>query len=479
MTEHTLYNGLNDQQFAKPYIDVDEWRDQPLRHRYVHGGFEGTESRFSFYYPPKEEFKGRFFQKLAPMQGPETEAQNQEGEEDVISFSVLHGAYYVESNQGGILNGGGDDTLAYRCSAQAAQFSRKVAAEMYGCGRPYGYVFGGSGGGFKTISCAESTEGIWDGAVPFVIGSPMAMPNVFTIRVHAMRLLRHKLDEIVDAIEPGGGDPYACLNEEEAEALREATNMGFPLRTWCVYNTIGEGALPVLTPAIGMMDPTYYEDFWTKPGYLGTAQNSSAARDRIHLETTVSRISSADTLIKGVADTLDEKNAYGVDEAWKNQMNKAILLPYFELADFPTKDPYTQGLRIKFLTGALAGESFAAKWVRETTVTIDNSMDERDLLPLLKKTSVGDRVLLDNSDYLALQTFHRHQVPDKDFIAWDQYRDEKGEPIYPQRAFLIAPIMAKGSCGSVQEGTPTCKMIVLESLLYESAFLWQADWYRR
>ena len=35
-------------EFDQPYLDVDEWRDVPVRHRYVHGGFAGTETRFSF-----------------------------------------------------------------------------------------------------------------------------------------------------------------------------------------------------------------------------------------------------------------------------------------------------------------------------------------------------------------------------------------------------------------------------------------------
>ena len=39
--------------FKKPYIDVDEWRNTPVRYRYVHGGFEGTQTRFSFYFPPE------------------------------------------------------------------------------------------------------------------------------------------------------------------------------------------------------------------------------------------------------------------------------------------------------------------------------------------------------------------------------------------------------------------------------------------
>jgi hypothetical protein len=45
--------------FKEPYIDVDEWRDAPVRHRYVHGGFKGSDMRFSFYLPPKEQFQGR------------------------------------------------------------------------------------------------------------------------------------------------------------------------------------------------------------------------------------------------------------------------------------------------------------------------------------------------------------------------------------------------------------------------------------
>ncbi|HET9667539.1 MAG TPA: hypothetical protein VFP09_12310, partial [Desertimonas sp.] len=58
-----------DGEFSKPYVDVDEWRDDPVRHRYVHGGFEGTETRFSAYFPPPEHYEGRFFQPLMPVSG--------------------------------------------------------------------------------------------------------------------------------------------------------------------------------------------------------------------------------------------------------------------------------------------------------------------------------------------------------------------------------------------------------------------------
>jgi hypothetical protein len=35
---------VTDEFFGAPYIDVDEWRDTPAPHRYVHGGFAGTDS---------------------------------------------------------------------------------------------------------------------------------------------------------------------------------------------------------------------------------------------------------------------------------------------------------------------------------------------------------------------------------------------------------------------------------------------------
>jgi hypothetical protein len=90
----------------------------------------------------------------------------------------------------------------------------------------------------------------------------------------------------------------------------------------------------------------------------------------------------------------------------------------------------------------------------------------------------GDNVRIDNSAYLALQTYHRHQVPARDMYAWEQFRNSKGDPIYPQRDVLIGPISALNGAGSVQNGQFTGKMIVLESLMDIDALPWQADWYR-
>ena len=61
-----------------------------------------------------------------------------------------------------------------------------VAAELYGPHRSYGYLYGGSGGAYQTVTSAEMTSGVWDGFVPYVMGSPQSIPNCFTVRVNAL-----------------------------------------------------------------------------------------------------------------------------------------------------------------------------------------------------------------------------------------------------------------------------------------------------
>ena len=209
-----------DPRFNDPYVDIDEQRTTPVPHRYVHGGFKGTDARFSFYFPPREQFQGRFFQNTHQL------LTSENGPPGNIGFAVASGAYYVQTNIGGVERAttteqavfGKLDPSAggYRVNAEAAKFSRVKAAEIYGNRRIYGYLYGGSGGAFQTISSAENTIGVWDGFVSYVMGSPNAIPGVFTVRIHALRVLRDKFPAIMDAIDPGGsGNPYAGLNDEE------------------------------------------------------------------------------------------------------------------------------------------------------------------------------------------------------------------------------------------------------------------------
>src|SRR4051812_29758126 len=178
---------LSDPDYQTPFIDVDEWRDEPVRHRYVHGGFEGTDLLFSYYFPPAERYEGRFFQPILAVSGTEHAFGSGmlDGLAGSIDFAFASGAFMVESNLGSLTPFPGDDptVTGYRASAAAAQHARLLAAEMYGRHRAYGYCYGGSGGGFKTMSCLETTD-VWDGGVPFIIGGPLSLPNVFGVQFH-------------------------------------------------------------------------------------------------------------------------------------------------------------------------------------------------------------------------------------------------------------------------------------------------------
>jgi hypothetical protein len=253
---------------------------------------------------------------------------------------------------------------------------------------------------------------------------------------------RNKFPAIMDAIDPGGsGDPYAGLNAEEAAALKEATRLGFPLRGWWNHPTMNGGPLALVAGYVPYLDPTYTDDFWGKPGYLGTNTSSSVSAARIQHKASVVNV------IAGQQKRL-------------------------ELSSVPTGD--LTGADLLVTSGAAAGKSVGLGGVAGTIVSIGFGANQA----VVNSIQSGDEVRIDNSSYLALQTYHRHQLPTPDMYAWNQFRNAKGEPIYPQRKVLIGPIGAMNGAGSIQSGRFTGKMIALESLMDIDALPWQADWYR-
>lgn len=435
-----------DPQFNQPYIEISEQRSEPEPHRYVHGGFKGTEARFSFYFPSKEHYQGRFFHNTYPMAtssdvGPfPIEFEVATGN---LGFTFDSGAYYVQTNLGGA-DRSDPSIAAYRVNAAAAKYSRVIAAELYGAHRPYGYLFGGSGGSYQVVGAAENTRGVWDGFLPFVFATPNAIPSMFTVRMHAMRVLRRRqrFAAIMDAIDPGGsGDPYAGLDAEEQAALREATRLGFPPQGWWSHATLGSGYFHNVAGIVPMLDPGYLEDYWSRPGYLGSDPHSSIHAERFQFDTAVA----------------------GLSEGFPRRV---------ELSAVPERD--FADAHLVMLDGAAAGKSVPLGVIRGRTACFSVSADPA----VVSGIRVGDRARLDNSWALALQTYQRHQVPSPDLYGWNQYRDRDGRPIYPQREFLIGLAAAAGTAGSVPEGRIHGRMLMLESLMDIDAMPWQADWYR-
>jgi len=441
-----------DPDYAEPFVDIDEQRSDPVPHRYVSGGFRGTDARFSFYFPPEEQYEGRFFHNTYPMAitsdiGP-FPIQFDVAVGD-LGFTLDSGAYYVQTNNGAVFrNPGADPAIAaYRVNAAAAKFSRTVAADVYGGRwnghRPYGYLFGGSGGAYQTMGAAENTSGVWDGFVPFVPGCNHAIPSMFTVRMHALRVLRQRdrFPGIADAVEVGGGgDPYADLNEEEAGALREVTLMGYPPLGWYRHATLDSGYFANISGMIPAMDPSYADDFWSKPGYLGTDPASSIGKERFRFDSSVAAIGGPPWTI--------------------------------ELADLP--DGNGQDAHLIVLSGAAAGTSLPIAHVEGKVVHLVAVYDHSKTVQI----APGDAVRIDNSWALALQTYHRHQLPPEEYYGWNQFRDASGQPLYPQREVLIGPFGTANAAGSVLEGKINGKVLMLSCLMDIDAHAWQADWYR-
>lgn len=476
--------------FAEPYVDIDEWRDAPVRHRYVHGGFRGTDTRFSLYLPPREQYRGRFFQHITPVPDDENLAQKvPAGRFNKIGFAIASGAYFVETNGGGqidLTKGSmtlSDPTItAYRANAAAAQFSRKVAVEMYGGKRPYGYAYGGSGGAYRTIGSMENTRGVWDGAVPYVPGSLMAIPNMFTVRMQALRVLRDRFPAIIDAMEPGGsGNPYAGLSEYEASVLREVEAMGFPMRTWFGYRTMGLHGFAALYGGVKMADRAYFTDFWAKPGYLGHDRPDLFEKDRIRVSGTVAEAITAEQAARlGLSDDpfaqaapISEAERGGVDTAFKGTPAEAARIVGFRLNE-PLPPAYMLGGDMIVSSGAAKGQVLTLNTISKGVVMLGivNPQVAASIAP-------GDTVTVDNSNFLAMETYHRHQVPGPDFPVWNQFRKADGTPVYPQRPMLLGPLFVQSTSGSQMTGRFDGKMIIAASLWDREAMPWQADWYRQ
>jgi hypothetical protein len=262
-----------DASFGRAFIDKDEWRDKPVRHRYLHGGFDGNHTRFSFYLPPQEKYQARILQYLeGGSGGNETFLAIPNGLTltwHEFAYEEL-GAMLIESNQGHFpLEGTGfhNDLYLFGASAETARFAKWLSGKLFGAETHHTYVFGGSGGGHRSIQCIMRAPDVYHGAVPQVAGvNPgvfwSAFGNVVTM------IDATKMRGVVDAMEPGGsGDPYVGLSSLEREALADALRLGCPRNA--VNQLYPISPFPFTFYNVREQDPEYFENFWTKPGYQG------------------------------------------------------------------------------------------------------------------------------------------------------------------------------------------------------------------
>lgn len=428
-----------DPEFAEPLVTAESEETLPTPHHRISGTVGGRE--FTVYLPPAESWKGRLFQRTYPL-------QSAQASDETIAFGIASGAGTVQ-----VAGASG-----YRAEAAAVKFAKSLAAEHYGSDAEiHAYLYGGSGGSYPTIGAAENTTDIWDGFVPFVIGTPTAIPNTFFSRALARFVLEEEAPAIADAMLPGGsGDPYATLDNLQADVLTEVTRLGLPLAGWIAPDYLLQGtsndALLGFGETVRRIDSSYENDFWTAPGYLGTEETSLGDYFRSHRIVADSSIASFTRDGGGAITAITVTDLPHSEQAW-------IPLDVSVLEADGTKQR---------LSGSLDSAS--------GTFTLGENSAEA-IAALVE----GATIRFDNSWSLALFAYERHQTPTAlDFHAWNQHRNVDGSAKYPTRPLKLGEVLAGSiSGGAAYSGKVTAKTIMVGNLLDVDAYSWHADWYAK
>ena len=459
---------VTDPYFGPPYIDVDEWRDEPYRHRHVHGGFGDCDTRFTFYFPPAEEWQGRL---IMPMEGAHA------GHEDFfggalgdamggVRLTARLGGYMVETNMGHIGDdidpkGGEDPTLyGWRAAVEGARFSKHVAQQVYGSAPHHAYVWGGSGGGRRSPLVLENAPDVFDGALPFMGGGDVrpfpaterikgAQVMSFACMFNVQRLLRHgdTMDRLIDAMQPGGsGDPFAGLDSHEREELASLYRQGFPMGDeFMIATPMGQIWLwSSIADLLVEQDPAYFEDFWTKPGYIGHDLPGAVDGDIIDVDTTVSRVVSVRDLLSDPAFEGPEyllMKTLGAIMAGEAGMD----MPYaIEVKGLP--DGYRLGAGMRLTSGDASGRKLYCIGTAGDLFACDGHGEAN--LERFNGVQTGDAIRVDNRKFLAFCYFHRHHLMED--AQFDSLR-VNGVPIYQQHPVpLMSPLMGVSYTGQYQ-----------------------------
>ena len=211
-------------------------------------------------------------------------------------------------------------------------------------------------------------------------------------------------------------------------------------------------------------DPEYFDLFWSEPGYLGADLPASLAAARVQHDTTISQV-----VLQSEATELGLPMSMSAMFGDSEQDMPAAL----RLAELPEGN--LQGASLILNSGDGKGAMLHIAQVIGDLVMTGFGENNADAM---RRFKAGDEVSVDNSIYLASQTYHRHQVPDiEEYPVFAQFC-VGGEPIYPQRPEIIGMKFAQGGGGSIQSGRFAGKMIVVEAMMDETCSPWQADWYR-
>ncbi|MHB8466268.1 MAG: PKD domain-containing protein [Acidimicrobiales bacterium] len=440
-------------------------RDQPYPRRHVHGGFAGCDTRFTVYFPAAEEWQGRL---IMPLEGAHA------GHEDFfggalgdamggVRLTARLGGYMVETNMGHIgddidQKGGEDPTLyGWRAAAEGARFSKHLAKQVYGSEPHHAYVWGGSGGGRRSPLVLENAPDVFDGALPFMGGGDVrpfpaterikgAQVMSFACMFNVQRLLRHGdiMSRLIDAMQPGGsGDPFEGLDTHSREELASLYRQGFPRGDeFMIATPMGQIWLwSSIADLLVEQDPSYFEDFWTKAGYIGHDLPSAVEPDVIDVMTTVNRVVTVRDLL---TDPTFEAPEYMLMRTMAGIMagEAGMDMPYaIEVTGLP--EGYRLGAGIQLTSGDAAGRQLYCIGTAGDLFACDGHGEAN--LERFNGVRAGDDVHVDNRKFLAFCYFHRHHLMED--AQFDSLRVD-GKPIYEQHPVpLMSPLMGVSYTG--------------------------------
>jgi len=392
-------------------------------------------------FPEKKYWRNRFFQQTYPL--------------PVDMLNTVDNRFtFVDG--GGFMVGitPGNPAVGYRVPAAAAKLAKDYAGKHYAnTRRIYGYLYGQSGGSVQAMGANEGTTGVWDGIMSVVIATDGLNTHSFMWGAHyALAVPGSKRQAIADAAAVGSGkDLYAGLTTEERAALNELLNAGFP-RAVLDGMQFSIGSATQLAGPVRTLDPTYEDDFWSKPGYEGVNPPAYLAAAKVDGLATITGVT---------------RNGEGVPTAVifdpetvpsLGSISATGLQFYVYGSDGTTR--VTKG-NAASLSGKLEGN----------TLKLDEGRSDTALLDAL---SAGGKVLINNRFLLAAMFYPRHSILDSN-PAYDQYRNADGSPKYVQRASTVpvpVPFVnnMRSAGGRLQTGHLKVKTMVIENLADGASF---------
>jgi hypothetical protein len=394
-------------------------------------------------FPDKPHWRNRFFQQTYPLPMDFLNTVDSR-------FAFSNGGYTVSVTPGNFITG-------YRVSAAAAKLAKTYANKLYGnTERIYGYIYGQSGGSVQVMGANEGTTGVWDGIVPVVIATDGLNTHSFQWNgLYALRVPKAKRKAIADASAPGSGrDIYAGLIGDEHAALDELLNAGFArkaLETW----TFSVGSALALSGSLAKFDPTYEDDFWSKPGYEGANPPEYLAAAKVDGFATIKSVE---------RDAKDATKSLNFDPA--------TVPPLGSIGD--------EGLQFYVYAAdgssrIVNGEARALKGkLRDNALAVDAGNDA----VLVAALTNGAKIRINNRFLLAACFYPRHSILDNGNPAYNQYKNTDGTPKYVQRPIQTAYIANIGAAGGRrQTGNLKVKTIVLENLSDPASYPYVGGFY--